>query len=138
MNFLEALKEMKNGCEAKHINHVYWKKLDLAGYIVNVPDGNCWNPEFYSIGSDEWEIKPIEKEIKKPYKKENLTFGQALKRLKQGHKLTRACWNRPEIYIYLKTTNQLYEIRVITIQGFDCPWMPNHRELLECDWKVVE
>lgn len=82
--------------------------------------------------------EPDEQELKT----KNLNFSEALEWLKKSNKITRQCWNNKNIFIYL--TNIFHdgdgtkEFRVITIQGHNMPWMPNHQELLANDWSVVD
>ncbi len=72
--------------------------------------------------------KPLKKE-----KTEGLTFGEALEHLKNGKNIGR--WHNDNIHVYL---NQNRELRVNTVNDDDCPWQPNHTELLCEDWRVIE
>lgn len=73
---------------------------------------------------------------------EDLDFSQALYWLKQGKKVS--CWNTDKIYVYLReittieTSQHRKELRVHAIDGYDYPWNPNNRELLDHEWRVVE
>lgn len=62
-----------------------------------------------------------------------LPLGEAIKHMKKGKKVSRYSWRNPKINMYLKDN----EIRVNTIAGQDCPWIPNHNELLAEDYIVI-
>lgn len=68
-------------------------------------------------------------------------IGEAIRIIKEGGKVSRRCWNNPNIFFYLfKPTDREREdfIVVRTVAGFNVPWCPNHNELLAEDWYKLE
>lgn len=95
------------------------------------------NGQFY-FGNDESSLDLFMLEPDE-VKTTGLTFGEALVALKDAKHVTRACWKNKRIYIFLTDSllSRDEELRVVTIQGKNCPWMPNHQELLAEDWEIV-
>lgn len=72
-----------------------------------------------------------------------LTFGGALKRMKNGRRLTRAAWDDDTLYITLKQPDISRE--GITVPYFlidytdgRAPWAPGIENMLAEDWETVE
>lgn len=63
----------------------------------------------------------------------NLTFGEAIEALKNGKRISR--WNTDNIFVWFNDDN---ELRVKTFNSDNCPWLPNHTEILCEDWRVIE
>lgn len=72
-------------------------------------------------------------EIEKP-PTETLSFGECIKWLHRDWRITRKCWRNKNIYVYKHSDD---ELRFVTIQGKNYPWMANHSELLAGDWLIV-
>lgn len=73
---------------------------------------------------------------------ENLSFGQALDRLRAGQKISRRGWNGRGQYVELQVPDlnskmTLPYIFIRTVQGDLVPWLASQSDLLACDWLVV-
>ena len=86
-----------------------------------------------------------------------LTFGEALRALKQGKKLSRRGWNGPDQFVFLVpgstfTVNRppllgIYpegtsidyhaHVDLRNQQGQIVPWQPSQGDLLQEDWEIV-
>lgn len=89
-------------------------------------------------------VKNLENPKDRSMPTENMSFGDVINYFKSDlyskDKVTRKCWHNYGIYIYAiknKIVDHPIEIRVKTVQGYDCPWMPNHSELFADDWMVA-
>lgn len=78
----------------------------------------------------------------------NLTYPEALERIKTGWKGARQGWNGRGMYIFLavsgqfiaadKTTNSLDPFLVMrTVEGRYVPWLCSQSDALALDWAVV-
>lgn len=132
MNFFDAVKAMRGGEKAKRPGFIHWCYIDHDSLLFETGFANSYYPSLNDLLATDWGAEEI--------KKNKLSFGEAIKWINDEHKLSRACWKNPDIYIYIRKdplTTKADEIRVITVLGLDCPWMPNHQELLANDWQIV-
>ena len=73
---------------------------------------------------------------------ETFDFGEALKELKAGHKVTRGGWNGPGQYLELQVPDEnskmtLPYIYISTVKGDLVPWLPSQTDMLADDWELV-
>lgn len=75
-----------------------------------------------------------------------MDFGEALKRLKMGHRVTRSGgvtgWNGPGQSLELQAPDEnskmtLPYIFINTVQGGRVPWLASQTDLLADDWRTV-
>jgi hypothetical protein len=69
-------------------------------------------------------------------------FGEALKKLRAGQRVTRAEWNSKHQYLELQVPDAgsnmtLPYIYITTGQSDRVPWLPSHTDLLAEDWETV-
>ena len=87
-----------------------------------------------------------------------MTFGEALKLLKEGYKIAREGWNGKGMFLFLVpgstfkvnrpplmgiypegTEIEYYaHIDMKTAQGYVVPWVPSQSDILAEDWFIVE
>lgn len=70
-----------------------------------------------------------------------LTIGEAVEKLKQGKKMTRAGWNGKDMYLELQKPDEtskmtLPYVYMRTAQGDLVPWLCSQTDLLATDWVV--
>jgi len=67
-----------------------------------------------------------------------LNFSEALEWMKVGKKC--CMWHRDDIYVFIEPAsgNQKAMLRVKTIQGDFAAWTPNHHEIIDGIWRVIE
>lgn len=77
-------------------------------------------------------------------KDENMDFGEALKFLKKGKRVSRRGWNGKGMYIYLaknqKLETQVWEPCIVmkTAQAKHQPgWLASQADMLAEDWEVI-
>lgn len=112
--------------------------LSLSKYGTAINHNFDGKYEYDIDGESEFDLFMLEPD---EVKTTGLTFGEALEALKQRKRITRSCWNNKRIVIRLDTfegSDLAPELRVKTISGLDCPWIPNHQELLAEDWCIVD
>ncbi len=71
-----------------------------------------------------------------------MNFGDALERLKDGHRVTRAGWNGRDMWIELQRPDKhskmtLPYIYMRTVDGDLVPWLASQTDLLSNDWDTV-
>ena len=92
----------------------------------------------------------LRREFMKKYNSvDNQSFGTALEYLKQGERLNRFGWLKPDAYIELgpaypiyseetqKTTNIRPFIQFVNAHYSPVPWVATNEDLLSIDWRVV-
>lgn len=166
MNFGKALEALKAGYQVKLPSWVgYWQK-DGDTIIMHGKDGKVLDIRetkdvFYTlanIASNEWEVVgecTIDLNI------HTFRFGEALRLLKQGKRVTRKGWNGKGLsVVYQKGYPQgipcnkqtaeawgmkegdLFKcepyLQISTIDGSHAMWVPSIRDCLADDWEVVE
>ena len=70
---------------------------------------------------------------------ENLTFGEALRQLKDGVRVARRGWNGKDMWIHMQRpdTNSKMTLPYIymkTVQGDFVPWLASQTDILSEDW----
>lgn len=70
-------------------------------------------------------------------------FGEAIKRLKAGKKISRTNWNGPGQYLKLQVPDEhskmtLPYIYITTVQGDLVPWLASQTDMLKEDWHEVQ
>ncbi len=71
------------------------------------------------------------------------TFGDALKALKDGKRVTRLGWNGKNMFLEIQVPDQyskmtLPYIFLRTVQGDLVPWLASQTDILSSDWVIVE
>ena len=166
MNFGKALEALKRGYKVKLKSWKgYWQK-DGDTVKMHCKDGKTLdvretNDVFYTlanIASDEWEIIDdcnIDLDI------HTFLFGEALRLLKQGKKVTRKGWNGKGLFVVYqkgypqgipcnKQTAEAWDMnegdlfkcepyfQISTENGSHAMWFPTIQDCLAEDWQVVE
>ena len=72
-----------------------------------------------------------------------LDFGDALRALKDGHRVTRKGWNGKGMWLGLQvpdagSMNTLPYIYMITVTGDCVPWLASQTDMLSKDWEIFE
>jgi hypothetical protein len=72
-----------------------------------------------------------------------LTFGEALRALKQGKRVTRSGWNGPDQWIELQVPDAFSKMRkpyiyMSPVDGEFVPWLASQTDMLAEDWKIAE
>ena len=72
-----------------------------------------------------------------------MTFGEALKSLKNGHKVARSGWNGKNMWIEVQWPSlgsemTLPYIYMLTAQGDLVPWLASQTDILAEDWEEVD
>lgn len=72
-----------------------------------------------------------------------MDFGQALKALKVGKKVSRQGWNGRDMYIELQSPAALSKmtlpyIFMSTVHGDLVPWLASQTDMLAEDWEMVD
>lgn len=75
--------------------------------------------------------------------KETFDFGQALKLLKQGRKVTRLSWNGKGQFLALQIPDENSKMRkpyiyISPVDGELVPWLASQTDLLDDDWCLTE
>lgn len=76
-------------------------------------------------------------------KNDNLNFGKALDKIKEGHKLSRKGWNGKNMFVKLQSPTDQSKmtqpyIYIETPEGELVPWLASQTDLLAEDWFVVK
>lgn len=71
-----------------------------------------------------------------------MNFGQALKRLKKGFRVTRTGWNGKGVWLELQHPGELSKmtrpyIYMFTVDQQLVPWVASQTDLLAADWAAV-
>ena len=152
MNFGTALEALKAGYQVKLPSWAgYWQK-EGDTIAMHCKDGTVLDIRetkdvFYTLGnivSNEWEVVgecDIELNI------HTIRFGEALRLLKQGKRMTRKGWNGNGLSVaYQKgypqgiPCNKQTEpyLQISTADGSHTMWVPSIGDCLADDWEVVE
>jgi hypothetical protein len=70
-----------------------------------------------------------------------MNFGKALKKLKNGHRVSRDGWNGKNMYLELQVPDAyskmtLPYIYMNTVQGETVPWLASQTDMLAEDWRL--
>ena len=165
MEFRKALEALKAGYKVKLPSWAgYWQK-DGDTVKMHCKDGRVLDVRetedvFYTlafIASDEWEVVG---ECKIDLNIQTVRFGEALRLLKQGKRMTRRGWNGKGLsVVYQKGYPQgipcnkqtaeawgmnegdLFKcepyLQISTVDGSHAMWVPSIRDCLAEDWEVV-
>lgn len=166
MNFGTALEALKAGYQVKLPSWTgYWQK-DGDTIAMHCKDGTVLDIRetkdvFYTLGniaSNEWEVVG---ECDMELNIHTVRFGEALRLLKQGKRLTRKSWNGNGLsVVYQKgypqgipcnkqtaeawgmNEGELFKcepyLQISTVDGSHTMWVPSIGDCLADDWEVVE
>jgi hypothetical protein len=165
MNFAKALEALKAGKKVKlpHWKGYWVKEGDTVK--MHCKDGRVLDIRetedvFYTLGniaSDEWEVA---EECDIDLNAHTFQFGEALRYLRQGKRLTRKGWNGKGLsVVYQKAypdgipcnkqtaeawglnEGDLFKcepyLQISTVDGSHVMWVPSIRDVLAEDWEVV-
>ncbi len=73
----------------------------------------------------------------------DMDFGEAIKALWDGHRVSRSAWNGPGQYLELQRPDEnskmtLPYIYIRTVQGDLVPWLASQTDMLSGDWIVCD
>ena len=164
MSFREAIELMKQGRKLKlpsWAGYWYWSKENQT-IIMHTKDGEDIDvrkteiPDytFSNIASDEWMIAD-EENCPELGGEATFSFGEAIKYLKRGMKVSRKGWNGKEQYIQLATgisyktsdgdvVNCNHDaignmaIAFVGTSGVQMGWLASQADMLAEDWKFSE
>lgn len=165
MDFGKALEALKTGYKVKLPSWAgYWEK-DGDTVKMHCKDGNVLDIRetedvFYTLAnitSDEWEVVG---ECNVDLNIHTFRFGEALRMLKQGKRMTRKGWNGKGLFVvYQKGYPQgipcnrqtgeawgmnegdLFKcepyLQISTVDGSHAMWVPSIRDCLADDWEIA-
>lgn len=165
MDFGKALEALKTGYKVKLPSWAgYWEK-DGDTVKMHCKDGNVLDIRetedvFYTLAnitSDEWEVVG---ECDVDLNIHTFRFGEALRMLKQGKRMTRKGWNGKGLFVvYQKGYPQgipcnrqtaeawgmnegdLFKcepyLQISTVDGSHAMWVPSIRDCLADDWEIA-
>lgn len=115
----------------------YGTKLILAEPAYNDADGYKVR---YSDGYESWSPKAVFEEAYQPMNA--LSFGHAIRVLKDGKRVARAGWNGKNMWLKLQVPDanskmSLPYIYMFTAQGDRVPWLASQTDVLADDWQLV-
>lgn len=95
----------------------------------------------YSDGYESWSPRQVFEEAYQPMNA--LSFGHAIRVLKDGKRVARAGWNGKNMWLALQVPNEqskmtLPYIYMCTAQGDLVPWLASQTDVLADDWQLVE
>lgn len=129
----------------KRVKAWYTEQDGKPGYAVEYGDGYLsWSP-----------MAVFEAAYQRT---DSMSFGHALKALKDGHKVARCGWNGKDMFLYFvqgskfkvnrppllgiydegKEINYLPHIDMKTADGSCVPWLASQTDMLSDDWHIVE
>ena len=160
MKFIDALELLKQGKKIKLPSWSgYWVKEDDTvkmyckdGRVLDIRESEDVFYTLSNIASEDWKLAEDE-EIHLDV--HTFTFGEAIRRLKVGQKVSRKGWNGKGQYIQLATgisyklgagkiVNCTHEdignkaIAFIGTSGVQMGWLASQADMLAEDWIVVE
>ena len=164
MNFRDAFKAMKDGAKVKLSSWAgYWcwdneKETIMMhckdGRVLDIRETDVVDYTFSNICSDEWQIAD-ENNCPELGGINTFNFGEAIKYLKRGFKLTRKGWNGKNQYIGLASNisfkipsgvvvNCEHEaignkaIAFFGTSGVQMGWLASQADMLAEDWMFAE
>lgn len=162
MEFKKVYQALKNGEKIKREHWLgYWIKEDNKimmyckdGNKVSLNDTEDIFFTFDNLIQDDWIIIKEDNENIK-LEVNTFTFGEAIRKLKQGKKVARKGWNGKNQYIelatnisYKNTNNELINaehdaignkaIAFIGTSGVQLGWLASQADMLSEDWCIVE
>ena len=158
MKFDRAFKLMKQGAKLKLPSwggYWYWS-IEKQTIVMHTKDGEELDiretqiPDytFSNIASDDW-ILADDQNCPELGGEATFSFGEAVKYLKRGYKVTRKGWNGKGMYLFKspKMGCQMYEkytgkeindlqefIALKTVDDTLVPWLPSQTDVLSEDW----
>ena len=160
MKFIDALELLKQGKKIKLPSWSgYWVKEDDTvkmyckdGRVLDIRESEDVFYTLSNIASEDWKLAEDE-EIHLDV--HTFTFGEAIRRLKVGQKVSRKGWNSKGQYIQLATgisyklgagkiVNCTHEdignkaIAFVGTSGVQMGWLASQADMLAEDWVVVE
>ncbi len=161
MKFCEAFEAMKQGALVKLPEWAgFWKwsgkSIEMHckdGRILDIRETQDIDYTLGNILRDEWEI--VTGPNVQNLDIQTFTFGEAIRRMKRGHKVARKGWNGKSQYIEL-ATNISYQnaagdivncehnaignqaIAFVGTSGIQMGWLASQADMLAMDWYVVE
>ncbi len=169
MNFANALEALKAGHKVKLPSWAgYWEK-DGDTVKMHCKDGRVLDIRetedvFYTlenIASNEWVVVEAVGGCSNDFDIRTVRFGEALRLLKQGKRMTRKGWNGKGLsVVYQKgyphgipcnkqtaeawgmNEGDLFKcepyLQISTVDGSHAMWVPSIRDCLADDWEIVE
>lgn len=161
MNFTEAFKAMKKGSKAKLPGwggYWYWDEEKQTvmiqcrprdadnGPILDIRETERVEYTLMNMQRDDWMIAD---ETNCPVLggEATFSFGEAIKYLKRGMKVTRKVWKREKQYIQLVTVSSCkttqgeignMEIAFCLASGVQMGWLASQADMLADDWVFAE
>ena len=161
MNFTEAFKAMKKGSKAKLPGwggYWYWDEEkqtvmiqcrpqdDDNGPLLDIRETDRVEYTLMNMQRDDWMIAD---ETNCPVLggEATFSFGEAIKYLKRGMKVTRKVWKREKQYIQLVTVSSCkttqgeignMEIAFCLASGVQMGWLASQADMLADDWVFAE
>lgn len=161
MNFTEAFKAMKKGSKAKLPGwggYWYWDEEKQTvmiqcrpqdadnGKILDIRETERVEYTLMNMQRDDWMIAD---ETNCPVLggEATFSFGEAIKYLKRGMKVTRKVWKRGKQYIQLVTVSSCkttqgeignMEIAFCLASGVQMGWLASQTDILADDWVFAE
>lgn len=159
MDFSKAYQALKQGKKIKREHWLgYWIKEDNK-IMMYCKDGNKLDLTdsediFFTIDNliqDDWVVIKEDNENVK-LEVNTFTFGEALRKLKQGKKVARTGWNGKGIFIELQVPDEYskmtYPYIFIDTTGLKTdnqnapknrvPWLASQTDMLSEDWQLVD
>lgn len=160
MNFGQALTLLKEGKKVKRGHWTgYWVKEDdtivmylKTGEKMDIRDTEDVFFTLQNIVENDWEV--VDNGTTTELNIQTFTFGEALRKLKQGKKVKRKGWNGKNQFLILLENNSaiLYDqdenvedvlvlhefVAIKTVQNTLVPWLASQTDMLGEDWEVVE
>lgn len=161
MNFTEAFKAMKKGSKAKLPGwggYWYWDEEKQTvmiqcrsqdadnGQLLDIRETERVEYTLMNMQRDDWMIAD---ETNCPVLggEATFSFGEAIKYLKRGMKVTRKVWKREKQYIQLVTVSSCkttqgeignMEIAFCLASGVQMGWLASQTDMLADDWVFAE
>ncbi|NFD56113.1 DUF2829 domain-containing protein [Clostridium botulinum] len=151
MNFIQALKLMKNGEKVKLSSwegYWYWdtnKQTVMMhckdGIILDIRETDRVEYTLLNIARKDWVLANKQNT---PVLGGTALFGfdEAIKYLKRGFKLTKKSWHKEGMFIQMQVPDENSKMRgaylYITIDHYLNPWHPSQADMLEDDWMIVD
>ena len=159
MKFAEAFKAMKQGEKVKLPSFGgYWcwdpEKQTIMmhcrpqdsdkgqGPVLDIRETERVEYTLSNICSDDWQIAD---EVNCPVLggEATFSFGDAIKYLKRGHKVTKKSWHKSGMYLELQVPDSHSKMTApyiyLTIDGdYRIPWHPSQADALEEDWVFAD
>lgn len=68
----------------------------------------------------------------------DMSFGDAVEMMKNGHRVTRLAWNTEWIWIQEPDAVDMEPYIEMCKDGVHTPYVPSHDDILSEDWEVVD